>query len=458
MPGVKNAQRALELVGQTAELRFRPVLSTFPPPAPGATTTTSSSSTTSTTAAGATTSSTAAGATTSSTVASSTTSTTAAGATTSTTVAGSSTSTTVAGEPGTERDESCGADTTQPSEDEPEQTVTLPEKQDGKTVLCYILGPSALTGSAVSGAQAEIPQGEWVVSVDLKNDGLDAFNAIAQTCFNQDATQCPTRQLAIVLDGLVESAPRIQPDNPTFEPFGANGVTISGSFTEGEAKDLALVLRYGSLPVELVPQTVQTVSATLGKDSLHAGLVAGFIGVALVALYMLLYYRALGLVVIVGLCIWSAINFSIITYLSQKSGLALSLAGVTGIIVSVGVTVDSYVVFFERLKDEIRSGKTVRSSVDRGFKRAFRTILAADISSFIGAILLFWLTVGAVRGFAFFLGLSTVLDVLTAYFFTRPTVALLGRSRFFTEAKWVGVARGLGRELPVAAAPAGGGR
>src|SRR5207247_7061591 len=151
---------------------------------------------------------------------------------------------------------------------------------------------------------------------------------------------------------------------------------------------------------------------------------------------------ALGFVVWLGLAVSGALLYSIITYLG-RSGLALSLAGVTGIIVSVGVTVDSYIVYFERLKDEVRAGKTVRSSVDRGFSRAYRTILAADTSSFIGAMLLYLLTVGPVRGFAFFLGLSTLLDVVIAYFFTRPMVILLGRSRLFTEARWVGVARGL---------------
>ncbi|HEX8771190.1 MAG TPA: SecD/SecF family protein translocase subunit, partial [Acidimicrobiales bacterium] len=218
---------------------------------------------------------------------------------------------------------------------------------------------------------------------------------------------------------------------------------ITGSFTEAEAKDLALVLRYGSLPVQLQPETVQTVSASLGKDSLHAGLVAGIVGLALVALYMVLYYRALGLVVWAGLAVTGALMFTIVTLLGETRGLALSLAGATGIIVSVGVTVDSYVVYFERLKDDLRAGKTIRSSVDRSFSRAYRTILAADFVSLIGAVVLYVLSVGSVRGFAFFLGLSTLLDVIIAYFFTRPMVVLLARNRFFTEARWVGVARGL---------------
>jgi preprotein translocase subunit SecD len=247
----------------------------------------------------------------------------------------------------------------------------------------------------------------------------------------------------------VVSAPTIQQAS-----FQRDQIQISGSFTESEAKDLALVLRYGSLPVNLEPQTVQTVSPTLGSDSLRAGLAAGLLGLALVCLYMIFYYRALGLVVVMGLAVWSALLYSIIS----KMGVALSLSGVTGIVVSVGVTVDSYVVYFERLKDELRAGRTLRSSTERSFTRAFRTILAADISSFIGAALLFWLTVGPVRGFAFFLGLSTILDVVVSWFFTRPMVGVLSRNRLFTNARWFGVARGLDAPRTPAVAPAGGAR
>jgi preprotein translocase subunit SecD len=236
----------------------------------------------------------------------------------------------------------------------------------------------------------------------------------------------------------VQSAPTIQ------EPsYTKDQIQISGSFTEGEAKDLALVLRYGSLPVELERQSVQTVSASLGTDSLRAGIIAGFVGLGLVALYMLLYYRALGVVVIVGLTVWGSLMYTIVSFLGEAQGLALTLAGVTGIIVSIGVTVDSYVVFFERLKDEVKAGRTLRSSTERAFKRAFRTILAADTSAFIGAAVLWWLTVGSVRGFAFFLGLSTVLDVVVAWSFTRPAVTLLSASHFFTDMPVFGVARGL---------------
>jgi preprotein translocase subunit SecD len=246
------------------------------------------------------------------------------------------------------------------------------------------------------------------------------------------------RAVAIVLDGQIKSAPTINA-----QQFGGKG-QITGQFSQRDAKDLALVLRYGALPVEFQEATVQTVSATLGKDSLRAGIIAGLVGLILVLLYIVFYYRALGLVVLLGLGVWGSLLWTIIAYLGDSNGLALSLSGATGIIVSIGVTADSYIVYFERLKDEVRSGKTIRSSVERGFSRAFRTILAADTSAFIGAARLYWLTVGPVRGFALFLGLSTILDIVVAYFFTRPLVAILARNRVFTEARWLGVARGLG--------------
>ncbi len=223
------------------------------------------------------------------------------------------------------------------------------------------------------------------------------------------------------------------------------------------------MLNYGALPIELQQQRVESVSATLGHDSLHAGLIAGLVGLALVALYMIVYYRALGIVVVLGLSVWAALNYCIIVWLSGNAGLALSLAGVTGIVVSVGVTTDSYIVYFERMKDEVKTGKTMRAAVDYGFKRAWHTIVAADLASFIGAVLLYWLTVGAVRGFAFFLGLSVLLDLFTAYFFKRPMVAWLVRSDRLVDARWVGVRAGLAmdpapKERTPVAAPAAGGR
>jgi preprotein translocase subunit SecD len=445
LPGVEDQARALEVVGRTAVLQFRPVLAVSPPVDESTTTTTVPGETT-TTAAGETT-------------------TTAAGETTTTAASAAGTTAPAEGEPSVTTDEyalACGPDTATATADDPTQPVTLPgtdDDGDGVPDACYQLGPVpvgsnevVLDGEVINGAQAAIPQNEWVVQLDFSNDGLATFNEVAEQCFNSEPT-CPSRQIAITLDGRVESAPQIQPDQTAFTPFSRDGVVISGGasnpFSEQAAKDLALVLEFGSLPVELTPQTVQTVSATLGRDSLRAGLIAGLVGLALVAIYMLLYYRALGLVVVLGLVLWTALMYAIISFLGATYGLALTLAGVTGVIVSIGITVDSYVVYFERLKDEIRSGKTLRSAVDRGFKRAFRTIVAANITAFIGAALLFWLTVGAVRGFAFMLGLATLLDVITAWFFTQPLVSLLARSRFFTEARFVGVARGLG--APVAA-------
>ena len=363
LPGVKNTRRALDVVGQTAELRFRPVLEPNVPPA-----------------------------------------------------------------------EQSDVKTTPREEDRPEREVVLPGK-DGD--VRYRLGPAELTGRILEGARAEFDAttGQWKVNFTLNDEGSKAFDELAARNVN--------KQVAIVLDGVVQSAPTIQTAN-----FGGSG-EITGDFTEREAKDLALVLRFGSLPVELRPETVQTVSASLGRDSLQAGVGAGLMGLALVLVYMVFYYRSLGLVVILGLGVSGMTMWSLVSFLGDQ-GLALTLAGAVGIIVSVGVTVDSYVVYFERLKDEVRSGKTIRSSVDRGFSRAYRTILVADFASLIGAALLYWLAVGSVRGFAFFLGLSTVLDMVVAYFFTRPMVVLLGRNRLFTEARWLGVARGL------AAAPAGG--
>ncbi|MBW3611869.1 MAG: protein translocase subunit SecD, partial [Actinobacteria bacterium] len=331
-----------------------------------------------------------------------------------------------------------------PAEDIPEAEVVLPgEAAEGSQPVLYRLGAAGAVGADIDDAQAVFDQtaSEWSVLLTFTDEGIGRFNQLAAACFNGQPT-CARGAVAIVLDGIVVSAPTVQ--NAEFQ---RDQVTITGGsddkFDEETAKDLALVLRYGALPVQLEQESVSTVSATLGADSLRAGLLAGALGTALVLLYIVVYYRALGVVVALGLCVWAALQWSVISYLGASQGLALSLAGVTGIIVSVGVTVDSYIVYFERLKDEVRAGRSLRSSVDRSFKRAFRTILAADFSAFLGAFLLWWLTVGAVRGFAFFLGLSTVLDVVVAYFFTRPLVALLGRRKAFTSDRFMGVARGV---------------
>ena len=315
---------------------------------------------------------------------------------------------------------------------DPNATVVLL----GKNGDVYSAGPAGASGLVFSNdASAEINNGTWSVVVGLLKGsaGEDIWNALSTRCFNKDET-CPTGQIAIVLDGEVISAPVVQQ-----AVFTGGTVQISGSFTEAEARDLAKILEFGAVPVKFSVATVQTVSPTLGKDSLRAAVISGLVGVLLVMLFFFFYYRLLTVVVISGLAISGSLLWSVISYLSKTNGLALTLSGVAGIVVSIGVTVDSYVVFFERLKDELVSGKTMRGAAQRSFTSAWRTILAADTVSFIGAIILWQLTVGSVRGFAFFLGLSTLIDVFVAYLFTRPAILLLARSKFMAGRNVLGV-------------------
>ncbi len=210
------------------------------------------------------------------------------------------------------------------------------------------------------------------------------------------------------------------------------------------------MLKYGALPVvfnQSEGQT-QTISPTLGEESLHAGLLAGAIGIALVIIYSIAYYRGLGLVTVAGLCVFSGFTWALVCILGETIGFTLTLAGIAGLIVSIGITADSYVVFYERLKDEAREGKSLRQSVDRGFQRSFRTLLAADFVSFLAAVILYVVSIGAVRGFAFTLGMATILDVIIAYFFTRPTVMLLTRTKLFTEGRFVGIKTATGTTVP----------
>ena len=307
----------------------------------------------------------------------------------------------------------------------------------GQNGEAYLVGPAGATGKVfTNNAQAVINNGNWTVTVELRKgaDGADLWNALTTKCFNRDTT-CPTARIAIALDGKVISAPTVQE-----AVFTGGNVQISGSFTQSEARDLAKILEFGAVPVKFKVATLQTVSPTLGKDSLRAAIISGLIGVLLVMAFFFVYYRMLTIVVVSGLLVSSALLWSIIAFISRSNGLALTLSGVAGIIVSIGVTVDSYVVFFERIKDELHAGKSLRSSAQRSFTLAWRTILAADTVSFLGALVLWWLTVGPVRGFAFFLGLSTLCDVIVAYFFTRPAVLLLARSKFLNGRKVLGVA------------------
>jgi len=447
LPGVTDAARAEELVGQTAELRFRPVLNQLPVGVDSVDelTTTTVAGDTTTTVTGDTDTTAAGDATTTSGPESA--------PTTATTVAGQSAAggatpyqdpTTTTAAPGTTSstvvDPSATTSTTAPplddltttprEEDDPEATVILEEvDDDGEPIAKYLLGPAAATGQIVQTARAELqPDGQWAVALEIRGgDAIDTFNQVASACFSAAPT-CPTQRLAIVLDAQVVSAPNIQ--QPSYE---RDQISISGSFDESDAKDLALVLRYGSLPVALEVQQTRDVSATLGSDSLRAGIISGLVGLALVTLYMVAYYRLLGLVAVGSVAISGALMWSIISWLGETRGLALTLAGVTGIIVSIGVAVDSNVVFYEHLKEEVWRGRTPRSVASASFSNSFRTIVKANVASLIGAVLLYVLTVGSVRGFALFLAIGTVLDMIASYWFMRPMVLFLTRSRRFAD-------------------------
>jgi preprotein translocase subunit SecD len=415
-PGVKNPQALIKLIGQTAQLYFRPVLCGAPPytaPAKGKSPPSGPlppcNPQYATTAANL-------------------------RVTPSSTATNGYTSNSIPPDPTFASIPSTAAEA-----DNPDQTVLLPADpaSGGQQYQRFVLDKASLKGNAIASAQAvfDTTINAWAVSYTLTPTGSAQWDQVAQANFHQ--------YVAIDLDGVVESAPIIQPDQTTFSSFQGKG-EISGSFNETTAKNLALQLNYGALPVRLNILTQQTVSPTLGKSSLKAGLAAGIGGLILVLIYTILYYRVLGIVVVTGLLTTAALLWAIVSALGHSSmNLTLDLSGVTGIIVSVGITVDSYIVYFERLKDEARSGRSVRTSVDRSFRGAFRTVLAADLVSLAAAVVLYVLAVGTVRGFAFFLGLSTLLDVFMTYFFTRPLVILLGRSTRITEARGFGVARGL---------------
>jgi preprotein translocase subunit SecD len=323
---------------------------------------------------------------------------------------------------------------TSPLNDNKNDTVLLPGTA-GSGSGRYVLGPAGMTGTAVKSASAQINNGLWAVNLNLTSAGASQWDALAGKQFHAI--------IGIDLDGQVISAPITQPSQAQPTSF-AGQVQISGSFTENQAKTLATDFTYGALPVKLDRLTVQTVSPSLGKASLKAGLISGLAGLALVMLYIIFYYRLLGLVVLAGLIVTAALLWATIAFMGESLNTTINLAGIIGLIVSIGITVDSYIVYFERLKDETRSGRTIRTSVDRGFASAFRTVLAADAVSLLAAAILYLISVGDVKGFALFLGISTVFDIFITYFFTRPFVVLLGQSRSASEVRGMSVASGLG--------------
>lgn len=317
--------------------------------------------------------------------------------------------------------------------DRPNQTVVYCMETEPDRYTRLALGPSQLTGDLITEASAQIdPSGQilgWFVSMEFNKRGAELFADLTE----QLASQPPPRnQLAIVLDGEIRSAPRAS------ERISGGSAIIEGIGDEDEARDIALVLRYGSLPVELEPSSTTTVSPTLGSESLRNGLIASVIGIGIVFLYVLLFYRAMGLIIWLGILLHAAITFGVIILLGQAAGFSLSLAGIAGLIVSLGIAADSFIVYFERVRDEVRAGRQVRAAVERAWTSARRTIIAADLVTALAALVLYMLAVGSVRGFALMLGLSTTLDLIVSFMFMHPIVYLLGQTRVLKRSKALG--------------------
>mgnify|MGYP000559858785 FL=1 len=289
----------------------------------------------------------------------------------------------------------------------------------------YILAPAEVLGRQISKASAGLDTqagSAWYVSLTFNNEGTSAFGALTARVTGLPE---PTNQVAIVLDGLVVSSPRIT------EAIPSGNAQITGSFTQLEAQDLANVLKYGALPLAFDRGEVQQVSPTLGADQLSAGLLAGALGLGLVMLYSLFYYRGLGIVTVGSLTVAGGMIYLLFLLFGEWIGFTLTLAGIAGAIVAIGVTADSFIIYFERIRDEMREGRSLRTAVETGWLRARRTILVADFVSLIAAALLYFFAVGGVRGFAFTLGLTTLVDLVVVFVFTKPLVSLLSRVNFF---------------------------
>ncbi len=290
----------------------------------------------------------------------------------------------------------------------------------------YILAPAEVLGADISKASASINQttgSGWYVLLTFNDNGTKKFGALTTRVTKLPA---PTNEVAIVLDGLVQSAPRIN------EAITAGNAEITGNFSQADATDLANVLKYGALPLAFDRGEVQQISPTLGADQLHAGLLAGFLGLALVILYSLLYYRGLGVVSVGSLLIAGSITYMLFLLFGKWLGFTLTLAGIAGAIVAIGITADSFIVYFERIRDEVRDGRSLRTAVETGWIRARRTIIVADFVSMIAAALLYIFAVGGVRGFAFTLGLTTLIDLFVVFVFTKPIVTVLAKVKFYS--------------------------
>lgn len=310
---------------------------------------------------------------------------------------------------------------------------SFPDVLDQPLITCdksgtykYLLGPALIKGEAVDKAIAAIPQNSvsWVVELQFDSKGATDFEKVT----GQLATQTtPMNQFGIVLDGTVISAPSVSKAIP------GGRAEISGSFTQKSAQELATVLSYGALPLAFEVSSVDNVSAKLGGDQLQAGIIAGLIGLGLVLLYSLIYYRGLALVVTLSLVVAALLTWAMVALLGTSMGFALNLPGIAGAIVAIGITADSFIIYFERIRDEVRDGRSLRTAIETGWVRSRKTIVAADSVSLLSAVVLYLVAIGAVKGFAFTLGLTTLIDLAVVFFFTKPMMTVLGRTKFFGE-------------------------
>jgi preprotein translocase subunit SecD len=307
-------------------------------------------------------------------------------------------------------------------EDDPKKPLVACEwDSDSKVATKYLLSASMIEGTELDNAQAVVPQAQvnYVVQLDFNGDGTKAFSDISKALVDTD------KQFGIVLDGQVISA-------PTMNGLITDGrPQIEGNFTQSSAKSLATSLKFGALPVSFSDFSVETVGPSLAGDQLSAGITAGLVGLLLVMLYCLIYYRGLGIVVVSSLLVAAAATYAMVLLLSKTAGFTLTLPGIAGLIVAVGITADSFIVYFERIRDEMRDGRSMRVAVEAGWIRARATCLAADAVSLLAAIVLYIFAAGVVRGFAFALGLSTIIDLVVFFWFTKPLVSVLARHRFF---------------------------
>ncbi|MGN6612899.1 MAG: protein translocase subunit SecD [Angustibacter sp.] len=302
----------------------------------------------------------------------------------------------------------------------------------------YILGPVEVDGTDIKDASAGLQPTQnggtsttWEVRLNFDSQGANKFLNVTKRLYTLPE---PRNRFGIVLDGLVISAPSAN------EPIAGGSASITGNFTQQSSMALANQLKYGALPLSFQVQTEEQISPLLGAEQLQRGLLAGLIGLLLVILYSLFQYRALGFVTVASLLVAGAITYEAVVLLGNSAGLRLSLAGVTGLIVSIGVTADSFIVYFERVRDEVREGRSLRAAVETGWRRARRTILAADAINFLAAVVLYVLAAGGVRGFAYTLGLATIIDVVVVMLFTHPLLSSLARTKFFGQGhRWSGL-------------------